>query len=87
MYVIEKYRELKMGTSLFSDFYSEFIQLVSDLEYFSKMLIWEFKHKLMKEGRCFNCKRKKYIILNCPKKTKISAISVFSNINNIENIN
>ncbi len=43
---MEKFRELKMGTSSFSDFYSEFIQLVSDLEYTSEMLIREFKHKL-----------------------------------------
>ena len=45
-YAMEKFRELKMGASLFSDFYSEFIQLASDLEYTSEMLIWEFKHKL-----------------------------------------
>ena len=44
---MEKFRELKMGASSFSDFYSEFIQLASDLEYTSEMLIWEFKHKLM----------------------------------------
>ena len=31
---------------MFSDFYSEFIQLASDLEYTSKMLIRKFKHKL-----------------------------------------
>ena len=43
---MEKFRELKMGASLFSDFYSEFIQLASDLEYTSEMLIREFKHKL-----------------------------------------
>lgn len=36
-----------MGASLFNNFYSEFIQLVLDLEYISKMLIWEFKYKLM----------------------------------------
>ncbi len=35
-----------MGASLFSDFYSEFIRLASDLEYTSEMLIWEFKYKL-----------------------------------------
>ena len=43
---IEKFRELKMGVSSFSDFYSEFIRLASDLEYTSEMLIQEFKHKL-----------------------------------------
>ncbi len=36
-----------MGTSSFSDFYSKFIQLASDLEYISEMLISEFKHKLI----------------------------------------
>lgn len=36
-----------MRTSFFSEFYSEFIKLASNLEYTLKMLIWEFKHKLM----------------------------------------
>ncbi len=36
-----------MGVSLFSDFYSKFIRLASDLEYTSEMLIQEFKYKLM----------------------------------------
>ncbi len=44
---MEKFQELKMGASLFSDFYSEFIRLASDLEYTLEMLIREFKHKLM----------------------------------------
>ena len=43
---MEKFRELKMGASLFSNIYSEFIRLVSDLEYTLEMLIREFKHKL-----------------------------------------
>ena len=42
---MEKFRELKMGASSFSDFYSEFIRLASDLKY-TKILIREFKHKL-----------------------------------------
>ena len=45
-HAMEKFRELKMGTSSFTDFYSEFIRLASDLEYTSEMLIREFKHKL-----------------------------------------
>ena len=36
---IEKFRELKIGASLLSDFYSKFIRLASDLEYISKMLL------------------------------------------------
>ena len=36
-----------MGANSFSDFYSKFIQLASDLEYTSEMLIQEFKHKIM----------------------------------------
>ena len=44
---MEKFWELKMGASLFSNFYSEFIWLTSDFEYTLEMLIWEFKHKLM----------------------------------------
>ena len=43
---MEKFRELKIGASSFSDFYSEFIRLASNLEYTSEMLIREFKHKL-----------------------------------------
>ena len=43
---MQKFQELKMGASLFGDFYFEFIQLVSDLEYTSEMFIREFKHKL-----------------------------------------
>ena len=43
---MEKFRELKMEASSFSDFYSEFIRLASDLEYTLEMLIQEFKHKL-----------------------------------------
>ena len=43
---MEKFRELKMGASLFDDFYSEFIRLASDLEYTLEMLIRQFKHKL-----------------------------------------
>ncbi len=46
-YVMEKFRDLKMGASSFSDFYSKFIRLASNLEYTSEMLIQEFKHKLM----------------------------------------
>ncbi len=44
---MEKFRELKMGTSSFTDFYSEFIRLASDLEYTSEILIQEFMYKLM----------------------------------------
>lgn len=43
---IEKFREFQIGTNKFINFYSEFIQLASDLEYISEMLICKFKHKL-----------------------------------------
>lgn len=46
---MEKFQELKMGTNSFIDFYSEFIRLVSDLEYTSKIILREFKHKLTSE--------------------------------------
>ena len=36
-----------MKASSFSDFYSKFIWLASDLEYTLEMLIWEFKYKWM----------------------------------------
>ena len=36
-----------MGASLSNNFYSEFIQLASDLVYTSEMFIWKFKHKFM----------------------------------------
>ena len=35
-----------MEASLFSNFYSEFIRLASELEYILEMFIQEFKHKL-----------------------------------------
>ena len=35
-----------MRTSLFNDFYSEFIQLASELKYISKMPIQKFNYKL-----------------------------------------
>ena len=38
-HAMEKSRELKMRASSFSDFYSEFIRLASDLEYTSEMFI------------------------------------------------
>ena len=36
---MEKFRELKMGASSFSDFQSKFIRLALDLEYTLEMLI------------------------------------------------
>ncbi len=45
-HAIDKIRELKMGPSSFSDFYSKLIRLDSDLEYTLEILIREFKHKL-----------------------------------------
>ena len=42
--------------------------------------------QLMKEGRCFNCKERGHTMLNCLKKTNISAITDASDIDNIENI-
>lgn len=48
-YTIEKFWELKIGVSLFNDFYSKFIQLVSDLKYTSEMLIWKLKYKLISQ--------------------------------------
>lgn len=36
-----------MGTSSFNDVYFEFVYLAFDQKYMSKMLIWEFKYKLM----------------------------------------
>ena len=42
--------------------------------------------QLMKEGRCFNCKERGHIMLNCPKKANVSAITDASNIDDIKNI-
>lgn len=39
--------ELKIGASLLNNFYSKFIQLVSDFEYILEMFIQEFKHILI----------------------------------------
>ena len=44
------------------------------------------KSRLIKEGKCFNYKRKGYTILNCPNKAKISAITDTSNVDDIKNI-
>lgn len=46
-HTIEIFRELKTRTKSFTDFYSKFIQLVSDLEYISEMFIQELKHKFI----------------------------------------
>ena len=43
---MEKFQKLKIGVSLFSNFYTAFIQLASDFEYTLKIFIWKFKHKL-----------------------------------------
>ena len=40
----------------------------------------------MKEGKCFNYKRKRHTMLNYPEKAKLSVISGTSNIDNIEDI-
>ena len=40
-------------------------------------MFWHLKKKqaqLMKEGRCFNCKKRGHITYNCSKKGKIAAI-------------
>lgn len=37
---------MKIEASLFTNFYSKFIQSASDLKYTSEMSIWEFKQKL-----------------------------------------
>ena len=41
---------------------------------------------LMKEGRCFNCKKRRHTMLNCPKKANVSAITNVLDIDNIKNI-
>lgn len=46
-YAIRKFRDLKIGARLFSNFYSKFIRLALNFECISKMLIWKFKHKLI----------------------------------------
>ncbi len=38
-HIMKKFRDLKMDTSSFNDFYSNFIRRISDLEYTSEMLI------------------------------------------------
>lgn len=45
-HVIEMFREFKMDTNSFENFYSKFICLTSDLEYTSEILIRELQHKL-----------------------------------------
>ena len=42
--------------------------------------------RLIKEGKCFNCKGKRHTILNCSEKAKIFTITNASYIDDIENI-
>ncbi len=42
--------------------------------------------QLMKKGKYFNCKEKRHTMLNCPEKTKVSAIIDALDIDDIENI-
>lgn len=42
--------------------------------------------RLIKEGKCFNYKKKEYIMINYLEKAKIFAITDISNVDNIENI-
>ena len=44
--VIEKFRELKMGSGSFNAFYSEFIKLATELKFTKKMLLREFMYKM-----------------------------------------
>ena len=45
------------------------------------------RSRLIKEGRCFNCKGRGHTILNCLEKAKVSAITDASDIDDIENVN
>ena len=45
-HVIEKFKELKMGSGSFNAFYLEFIKLATELEFTKEMLLREFMHKL-----------------------------------------
>lgn len=42
---------------------------------------------LIKKGRCFNCKRKRYIMFYYPDKATVSIIKNASDIDDIKNIN
>ena len=44
--VIEKFKELKMGSESFNTSYSEFIKLAAKLEFIKEILLQEFMHKL-----------------------------------------
>lgn len=46
-HAMKKFWDSKMGINLFNDFYSEFIHLTLNLNYISKMLVHEFKYKLI----------------------------------------
>lgn len=43
---MEKFYKLKIGASLFNNFYSKFICLALGLEYIFEIFIQEFQHKL-----------------------------------------
>ena len=56
---MEKFRELKIEASSFSNFYSKFTRLASNLEYTSEIFFWEFKHKLtLRLQDCLNSRVK-----------------------------
>ena len=42
--------------------------------------------RLIKEGKCFNCKRKRCTLLNCPEKAKVLAIIDILDVDDIGNI-
>lgn len=48
-YIMKKFQELKIDTSLFDNFYLEFFYLALKLKYTSKILICKFKYKLMSQ--------------------------------------
>lgn len=49
VFIIEKYWELKIGISSFSDFYSGFVWPVFIFEYISEIFIKKFKYKLISQ--------------------------------------
>lgn len=45
-YVIEKFKELKIGSGSFNNFYSKFIKLRAKLKFIKEILLQKFMHKL-----------------------------------------
>ena len=85
-HAIEKFRELKIEASLFSNFYSKFIQLISYLKYISEIFIREFDHKLTPRLQdCLNSRVELSTSISSLAKRYLSIFKQMQALNRIKN--